>query len=125
MIASQTAGSLQPSSHVLVRGLTLDAEIGVHAHEHGRRQPLVVEVELALQTLAFLADDLGQTVDYERIAAHARALAGNHIRLVETFAERLARACLEEPGVQAVRVLVEKPEAIPGATAGVEIVRTR
>lgn len=106
---------------VFVRGLELRAEIGVHAHERGRTQPLVVDValELAPRYVAGIAD----TVNYETIAERARALAASgHVDLVETFAERLALACLESPRVLNVRVRVKKPEAIEGAAAaGVEI----
>jgi hypothetical protein len=41
------------SAKVLVRGLTVQAEIGVYAHERGRRQPLVIDVDP--EGLAWLA----------------------------------------------------------------------
>jgi len=46
---------------------------------------------------------------------------------VETFAERLARACLADPRVTQARVRVEKPLALaPDAVgAGVEVVLVR
>ncbi|MEO8813307.1 MAG: dihydroneopterin aldolase, partial [Caulobacteraceae bacterium] len=78
---------------VFVRGLTVEAEIGVHGHERGRRQPLIVDVELQIDTNGWRA--LTDTVNYEAVAAHARTIAASgHIGLVESFAERLARACL-------------------------------
>ncbi len=109
---------------VFVRALTVEAEIGVHAHERGRRQPLVVDVELSVAPPPGGWRAIGETVNYERIAAHARAIAGaGHIGLVETFAWRLAQACLAEPRVLAARVRVEKPLALaPDAlAAGVEV----
>jgi dihydroneopterin aldolase len=114
------------SAKVFVRGLTVDAEIGVHAHERGRRQPLNVDVELDVVAGGWRS--IADTVNYERIVAHARDLAdGGHILLVETFAWRLARACLAEPSALRVRVRVEKPHALaPQAqAAGVEIVLER
>jgi dihydroneopterin aldolase len=47
--------------------------------------------------------------------------------LIETFAERLARACLEDGRVMQARVRVEKPEALApkAAAAGVEMILTR
>ncbi len=124
-------GATSGATTVFVRGLTVQAEIGVHAHERGRRQPLVMDVEVELDTRP--APDLptsaewgaiADTVDYQRIVRRARAIAAaGHIRLVETFAWRLAQACLEEPRVVRVRVRVEKPEALApdAAAAGVEI----
>ncbi|MBA3810461.1 MAG: dihydroneopterin aldolase [Caulobacteraceae bacterium] len=111
---------------VFVRGLTVEARIGVHAHEKGRRQPLIVDVELDVAAGGWRA--LADTVDYERIARRARAIAAaGHIGLVESFAERLAQACFEEPRVLRARVRVEKPLALApdAAAAGVEITAVR
>jgi dihydroneopterin aldolase len=108
------------SAKVFVRQLQIEAEIGVHAHEHGRRQPLVLEVELDLAAAGF--EHIADTVNYETIAHLAREVAdGGHLKLVETFAERLALACLRDPRVIAARVRVEKPQALEPAMAGVEI----
>jgi dihydroneopterin aldolase len=111
---------------VFVEGLRLDAEIGLYAHERGRRQPLSVDVELRLTPLAGAAD-IHATVNYETLAAKARALAdAGHVDLVETFAEHLAAACLEHPRAISVRVRVRKPEAIASAdAAGVELTARR
>jgi 7,8-dihydroneopterin aldolase/epimerase/oxygenase len=102
---------------VFMRGLRLDAEIGLHPHERGRAQPLVVdaEVELAPREVAHFAD----TVNYEVLAEYARALAARgHVELVETYAQDLARALLRETGALAVTVRVQKPQALDGAEAG-------
>jgi len=120
------AGARPVSAKVFVRGLTVDAEIGVHAHEQGRRQPLVVDVEIDIVPGGWRA--IGDTINYERVVDHARALAdGGHILLVETFAWRLARACMTESRALRARVRVEKPQALfPDAeAAGVEIVVER
>lgn len=111
---------------VFVRGLKVDAQIGVYDHEHGRAQPLVVDVEL--DVAAVHCERLGDTVNYEtlRDAAFAIAAAG-HIDLVETFAERLAQACFDDHRVTRARVRVEKPLALAphAAAAGVEITAVR
>ncbi|KAK0329342.1 hypothetical protein LTR94_037229, partial [Friedmanniomyces endolithicus] len=66
---------------------------------------------------------LGDTVNYETVAEAARAIAAEgHIGLVETFAERLARACLDDRRVVRAAVRVEKPGALAAAAApGCEI----
>jgi len=111
---------------VFVTGLQVQAEIGVYKHEIGRVQPLVVDVELDVPTAG--AEKLADTLNYEDVLHAARAVAEEgHIELVETFAERLARACLADPRVTRARVRVEKPLALaPHATgAGVEITLVR
>ena len=57
---------------VFVRGLKVDAQIGVYDHEHGRLQPLVVDVEL--DVAASHCERLGDTVNYETIGEAARAI---------------------------------------------------
>jgi dihydroneopterin aldolase len=115
------------SSKVFVTGLTVQAGIGVYRHEIGRVQPLVVDVELDVPG-AGGATRLADTLNYETILQAAQAIAAKgHIALVETFAERLARACLADPRVTRARVRVEKPLALaPHAVgAGVEVVLER
>jgi dihydroneopterin aldolase len=110
---------------VFVRGLAIEAEIGVYRHERGRPQPLLVDVEVTLAPAPIGA--LSETVNYETLAAAARALAAEgHIDLVETYAQRLAAACLADPRVLSARVRVEKPLALQGAlAAGVEVIARR
>lgn len=111
---------------VFVTGLTVQAEIGVYKHEIGRVQPLVVDVELDVPTAG--AERLADTLNYETILEAAQAVAAEgHIALVETYAERLAQACLGDPRVSRARVRVEKPLALaPHAVgAGVEITLVR
>lgn len=107
------------STRVAVRNLTVVADIGIHAHEMNRRQPLVIAVEL--ETEGADADAIEATVDYRAIAAAAEALGDTRIALIETFAERLAAACLAMAGVRAALVTVDKPNALPPALASVTV----
>ncbi len=111
---------------IFVTGLRVEAEIGVYAHEKGRAQPLIVDVELDVPAAGI--ERLADTVNYEMVGEAARAIvAEGHIGLVEAFAERLARACLEDSRVMRARVRVEKPLALAphAAAAGVEITVVR
>ena len=113
------------SAKVFVTDLTVEAEIGLWTEEKGRRQRLGIEVELDISGQSWR--HLAETVNYESVLHHARAIAaGGHIGLVETFAQRLADACLAEPQVTRARVRVTKPGALaPHALAAVEITATR
>ena len=108
---------------VFVRGLRLEAEIGVNENEFGRRQPLIIDAEIALAP-PDRCEHIAETVNYELVVQRAQAIAAaGHVRLIETFAQRLAEALLAEPAALRVRVRIEKPEALaPHAqAAGVEI----
>lgn len=111
------------SQKVVVRGLRLDARIGIHDHEKLSSQPLVADVEIDLSPEPVAG--LESTFNYELVVVAARQiLASGHIDLVETFAGRLAEACIRQPAARRVRVRVLKPLALaPDAdAAGVEIV---
>jgi dihydroneopterin aldolase len=113
-------------TRIFVTGLKIEAEIGVYASEQGHSQPLIIDVELDAPFVG--AERLDDTINYETIAEAARQIAGSgHIALVETFAERLAAACLDDPRVTRARVRVEKPLALAphAAGAGVEITVVR
>ena len=110
---------------VFVRGLEVAAGIGVHDHELGRLQRLVIDVSLELTPAA--VERLADTINYETVAEAARAIvAEGHVGLVETFAERLALACLEDARVQRCMVRIEKPGALEGVVApGCEVTLAR
>src|SRR6201995_83015 len=113
--------------HVFIRNLELPAQIGVWRHEHGKEQPVRINVDLAVEDLIDLGDDLAKVVDYGVIEDKIRTIiAEGHIRLIETLAERIAATCFEDERVKTARVRVEKLHALPNAeSAGVEIERTR
>ncbi|WP_420479509.1 dihydroneopterin aldolase [Brevundimonas sp. FT23028] len=110
---------------VFVRGLAVEAGIGVYDHEHGRLQRLVIDVTLELTPAPI--ERLADTINYEAVAEAARAIvAEGHIGLVETFAERLALALLEDLRVRRCTVRIDKPGALGGDTVpGCELVLAR
>lgn len=113
--------------HVFIRNLKLAAQIGVYGHEQNKHQPVLINVDLAVEDLIDVGDKLEKVVDYATIERKIRAIvAGGHINLAETLAERIAAACFEDARVKSARVRVEKLHALPGAdSAGVEIERER
>ena len=111
---------------VFVRALKVEAEIGIYAFEKGRKQPLIMDVELDVAVGGW--SQMADTVNYETIRDHAvRIAASGHIGLVESFAEQVAKACCEDPRVTRARVRVEKPGALApdAAAAGVEVIAVR
>lgn len=113
--------------HVFLRDVVLLARIGIYEHEHAEPQRVRVNVDLGVDEGPEEGDELARVVDYERVADAVRAIAAKgHIRLVETLAERIARACLADPRVRFARVRVEKLDVFPdAASAGVEVERAR
>jgi dihydroneopterin aldolase len=121
------ADSATAIRHVFIRDLELLAHIGVYGHEQGKRQPVRINLDLAVEDEVLLEDKLDRVVDYAAIADKIRTIVeAGHINLAETLAERIAQASFEDPRVKTARVRVEKLHALPGAeSGGVEIERQR
>lgn len=114
--------------HVFLRDLELNALIGVHTHERGTSQPIRINIDLTVsEGTGPVGDELSTVVDYEKVANQVVAIVNaGHVNLVETLAERIAMAALEDARVKIARVRIEKLKAIPSAASvGVEIERSR
>ena len=111
---------------IFLRDLRLSCTIGVNDWEREIRQDVTLDLDLELDLAeAGRRDDLNLTVDYKGVRDRVETIVtGSSFFLIEALAERVAEACLVEPGVKKVRVRVEKPGALRGTrTVGVEIVR--
>lgn len=104
---------------------------GARLEERALGQRFVVDMEIGIDlSQAGRSDDLAYTLDYGEILHNTkRILEGEPMKLLETVAERVARATLKYEAARWVRVRVRKPSvAIEGAILGssaVEIVRHR
>jgi 7,8-dihydroneopterin aldolase/epimerase/oxygenase len=113
---------------IFVCDLVVAASIGIHAREKRQRGRLRVNADLLVGADLPERDDFSGALNYETIVAGIKALAEakQHINLVETFADRVAMLCLDDPRVRAVRVSVEKLDIYPEAeSVGVFIERQR
>lgn len=112
---------------IVVRNLVLVARIGIHPHEKARPPRLRIGVELEMASPAPGKDELAAVLDYEQLVAGIKAIAaGEHINLVETFAERVMRLCFVDPRVAAARISVEKLEVyVEAESVGVILERRR
>jgi dihydroneopterin aldolase len=115
---------------ITVRGIRGTGRHGVFDHERAIGQVFVVDVTLTLDTsTAARSDALADTVDYGQLASDVHDLIeGEPVDLIETLAERIARACLARGAVQQVDVTVHKPQApiaVPFDDVEVRITRTR
>jgi dihydroneopterin aldolase len=120
------AGAETGLRRVLVRDLVLPARIGVHKHERDGPQRVRINLDLGVREGArAIDDDLANVVNYAEIVDGIRKLiAGSHVNLVETLAERIAGMCLADARVRAVTVRVEKLDVYADVAAvGVEIER--
>ncbi len=120
------ADGVRGTRHVFVRELAVKALIGVHDHEKNQAQRLIISVDLTVaEEPAGHDDKIENVVCYGEIAERVQTICGRgHVNLIETLAEHIAQACLEDRRVRAVRVRIEKPDALADCSSvGVEIER--
>jgi FolB domain-containing protein len=113
---------------IFLRDLRLSCTIGVNDWEREVQQTVTIDLDLELDLAAAgRKDDLNLTADYKVVRDRIETIvAQSSFFLIEALAERIAEASLAEPGVQRVRVCVEKPGALRATrTVGVEIFRSR
>ena len=120
------ADAMRGIRHVFVRDLEVETEIGIHPREKHVPQRIVINVDLAVaETPVKDTDRYSDVVCYEQVVERVRAFAAEgHVNLVETMAERIAAACLEDRRVLSARVRIEKPEIFEDCrSVGIEIER--
>lgn len=111
-----------------LNGIEVSCIIGDRPAERKREQILLVDVSLYMDlSRAEQSDLLADTVDYPSLAEAIRhRLRSARCQMIEHAAGLVARECLVDPRVEAVRVRVEKRGAIVGLrAASVEITRER
>jgi len=114
---------------LFLRGLTVQAHIGIHDHELQDAQRLIIDVDLYVSFSGTSPKDdrIDEVVDYDfvRAVVHARVAQG-HINLQETLCDDILTHLLEHTGVMAARVSTRKPDVYPDCEAvGVEVFRAK
>ncbi|MEC9365093.1 MAG: dihydroneopterin aldolase [Pseudomonadota bacterium] len=113
---------------IFIRGLRVETVIGVHAWERQLERPLVFDLELGADTReAASSDRVRDAVDYAAVAETVARIAKTlQPALLETLAERLARQLFEDFPIQRLRLVIDKPGAVPDVKqVGVAIERVR
>jgi dihydroneopterin aldolase len=113
---------------ITLTGLKVFGYHGVYDDERREGQDFVVDLVLTLDTRpAARSDDVADTVHYGELAEEVAAIvAGDPVNLLETLADRIARAVLRRALVSDVRVTVHKPHApIPLTFADVSVTISR
>ena len=133
--ASTTPPFFVDSVRLLPRGthhghheaLEVEALIGIYDWERNIRQPLWFDIEMAFDNRVPAATDaITDTLDYKAVSKRViQLVSASDFGLVETLAEQVAAAILDEFGVAHVRLKLSKPGAVRGARAvGVIIERS-
>lgn len=113
---------------ILVRDLRVEVLIGIHKRERYLAQTVSIDLDIGIPgTTVFATDKVADTIDYAQVALKIKELAGTgHFRLVETFADRIAKLLLDDFKAPWVKVSAAKIGILPNAKfVGVSIERKR
>lgn len=102
---------------VYIKGLQAQTVIGVYEWERHIRQSLVLDLELASDTVrAAATDQIADALDYAAISQQVIALVeGSEYQLIETLAESITQMVMRDFAVPWLRLRVSKPGAVAAA----------
>jgi FolB domain-containing protein len=112
--------------HIMIKDLLARGVIGISDRERAQPQDILVNIVIFTDTKkAAVSDNIEDCVNYRTVAKKILAHVETIERYtVEALAADIAGLCLEEKGVEGVRVRVEKPGAVRfSRSVGVEIER--
>lgn len=99
---------------VFIRGLEIQAIIGIYEWEREHRQRIIIDIEMASDIKNKVdQDDIDQALNYKTVTERVTELvSSSSFQLVETLAESIAQLIQTEFGVQWLKLSVGKPEAL-------------
>jgi dihydroneopterin aldolase len=102
---------------MFIKGLRVEAIIGVHDWEREIRQALFIDVVMATDIRpAAEIDELALALNYQAVCDFVRHLvATSNFKLIETLAETIAGSLQSEFAIDWLQVSVHKPGAIADA----------
>ncbi|MGB1361184.1 MAG: dihydroneopterin aldolase [Alphaproteobacteria bacterium] len=111
---------------VKIDTLKLDWYIGIFDFEYEKAQPVAIDIEMIVKAPTFDGnEDYDDVVCYKTVVDKIKELnKGEHIRLVETLANKVCDICLADNRVETVTVNVKKTAIIDEcASVGVELTK--
>lgn len=101
------------ADRIELRGLKVRGQHGVFDHERASGQDFVVDITVWIDlAAAATTDDLADTYDYGALAQLAAdVVAGPARNLIETVGAQIADQVMDDRRVNAVEVVVHKPQA--------------
>ncbi|MGP5133935.1 dihydroneopterin aldolase [Psychrobacter cibarius] len=114
------------SDVVFVKGLTVEAVIGVYAWERAITQPLLIDIALETDiSRAAISDDVNDALNYKAVCDDVSAWCqAIKAQLLEHLAGQIADKLLAKYSCHKITLSIAKPTAIKQADAvGVQITR--
>ena len=113
---------------VLIKDFFINEIIGIHKHEKINKQKIIFNIVIDVnQNTCPNDNDLTSVVDYEKITNKLKDLVKNkNYNFLESLAEDSFQKIFEDKRIDAVKIKIEKPDAILDASSvGIEVFKNR
>jgi len=112
---------------IIIKDSKFMCNVGVEEEERKDKQEIIVDIELYHDLgKAGKSDDINKTINYSDVIKLVSGVVEGEHKLIESMAEDIAKAILNNYDVEEVKISVKKPNALDNAKyAGVEIVRKK
>ena len=113
---------------VLIKDFIVNEIIGIHEHEKVKKQKIIFNLVIDVNQNTVPNDsDLNSIIDYEKITNKLKNLTKNkNYNFLESLAEDSFKEIFEDKRINAVKIKIEKPEAITNAkSVGIEVYKNR
>jgi len=127
-MAAKTWQKLLTMDRIIISDLSTRCIIGVNENERSNKQDVLINLSIYGNfQKAGQSDRIEHAIDYRALKKRVLELVESSAHfLLEALAETVADTCLESPGVELVRVRIDKPTALRFArSVGVEIERKK
>ena len=117
---------VQGMDTIFITDLKVDIRIGVYEWEKHVKQPVLINIEIAMpHSRAGTSDDFADALDYAAVVSRVQAMLADHPHyLLERLAEAIAALIREEFHAPWVQVQLAKIAPLPGVKQlGVRIER--
>src|SRR6266850_6152763 len=95
--------------HIFIRDFRLQTLIGFHRRERVVPQTIRLDLEIGIaNTAVFASDKVADCIDYDKVTTRIKEISTEHVNLVETLADRVARLVVDEFGAVWVKVSIAK-----------------
>ncbi len=95
---------------IFIRGMRLEAQVGIYRRERTTAQPVEIDLEIGLASArAFETGKVADTIDYAKVTERiGQELGSRRFGLVEEMAQAIVDIVLNEFGAAKVRVSIAK-----------------
>ncbi len=111
---------------IVIKKLKLETYIGIHAKEQSVKQPVIMNIKMAVSNRAALSNDINDAINYKVVHDEVTNFVVNgRFLLLENMAEQIANLLLKNFSINYVKIHIDKPKALSKAIAGAIVERVR